>query len=390
MIELKSEHGRIWCEDPDSAEKLRKNHFGQQKDGKILLFPEEAMYLVNFQNARIDGIDSFSQLCTQLAKNNHRLFVKYNAYRDWRDRGLVVLPIEAADRRGRQTGMKKYPQKSLETRQLKAKALWFTSSKFGIIEDRAIGKELFEGYWIGQLGVYKQSRGSILAIDFLETLFLMKHFGLEVTDCESGKKISHSQLLKQLSAEREYAKQLNDVYENWRLSGYVVKTGFKFGNHFRIYFPGASPAKGGEWTHSKHVLHVFPKEQKMLISEWARIVRVAHSVKKTFILAIPKLAKSDFVDYHGDYAAYRRKKAGSDWVRENPEDGARYLMRAVLEDEHIGGVELSSLLREAQESGLELILSITDRETSVTYYVMKRIDIGESDYEYYEIEWLKP
>jgi hypothetical protein len=62
----------------------------------------------------------------------------------------------------------------------------------------------------------------------------------------------------------------------------------------------------------------------------------------------------------------------------------------VAEDEHIGGVELASLLKRAESLGLELILSISDRETAITYYVLKKVILPGSDYEYYEIEWMKP
>jgi tRNA splicing endonuclease len=169
-----------------------------------------------------------------------------------------------------------------------------------------------------------------------------------------------------------------------------VKTGFKFGSHFRIYFPGASPIKSDEWIHSRHVLHVFPKEQKLLISEWSRAVRVAHGVKKTFILGIPDLKPKDYIDFPVDFVAYRRKKGGGVWVRETPKDKPRYMLIAVSEDEHIGGVELASLLNKAKEMGLNLLLSITDRETSITYYELKKIILPKSKYEYYEIEWFKP
>jgi tRNA splicing endonuclease len=138
------------------------------------------------------------------------------------------------------------------------------------------------------------------------------------------------------------------------------------------------------------VIHVFPKDQKMLISEWARAVRVAHGVKKTFLLSIPEMKKEDYVDYPAEFIAWRRKKHGKDWVRETPEDRPRYLLVAVAEDEHIGGVELASLLRKAEGMGLELILSISDRETAITYYVLKKVILPGSDYEYYEIEWMKP
>jgi len=180
------------------------------------------------------------------------------------------------------------------------------------------------------------------------------------------------------------------VYEDWRKRGYVVKTGFKFGTHFRIYFPGASPVKEDKWIHSKHVLHVFPREQKLLISEWARAVRVAHGVKKTFILGIPELKGKDYLDYKADFMTYRRKKGKGVWIRETPKDKPRYMMVSVSEDEHIGGVELASMLKKAKDTGLNLLLSITDRETSITYYELKKIVLPKSKYEYYEIEWFKP
>ena len=40
--------------------------------------------------------------------------------------------------------------------------------------------------------------------------------------------------------------KLYDVYADWRSKGYVIKTGFKFGTHFRIYFPGRTAGQGHE------------------------------------------------------------------------------------------------------------------------------------------------
>ncbi len=102
------------------------------------------------------------------------------------------------------------------------------------------------------------------------------------------------------------------------------------------------------------------------------------------------MKKEDYIDYPADFIAYKRKREGSNWVRETPDDKPRYLIAAVSEDEHIGGVELASLLEKARKLGVELILSISDRETAITYYVLKRVILPGSDYEYYEIEWDKP
>lgn len=381
----------IWVEEEEGVERLRKNFFGEFKKGKVFLKIEEALYLIAFQNAYCyrDGERvEFSKLASHFPEKN--LFIRYNAYRDWRDRGLIIERFQEIKRKKSQKSLKKYPSKKLVKKKLKVSAFWYPEDLHAVIEDEKVGKELFEAYWIGQFGVYKQERGSLLVLDFLETVFLAKHFGLKVVDISNCKELPHKEILSSAAKQREYAKQMYNVYEDWRLRGYVVKTGFKFGAHFRIYFPGASPAKEGKYVHSRHVLHVFPKDQKLLISEWARAVRVAHGVKKTFLLGIPELTEKDYIDYPADFLAYRRKKEGGNWVRETPADKPRYLLAAVAEDEHIGGVELASLLKKASERGLELILSISDRETAITYYVLKKIQLPDSKYQYYEIGWMKP
>lgn len=65
-------------------------------------------------------------------------------------------------------------------------------------------------------------------------------------------------------------------------------------------------------------------------------------------------------------------------------------MLSISEDEYIGGSELSAIIGEAKERKLELIIAIADRETAVTYYKVRRIDLPRSEYEYYEIDWMTP
>jgi len=354
--------------------------------------------VIDLQNGRVkygDKSMGFEGILAAYAGRDPRLMIKYNAYRDWRDRGLIIKRAEK-DTKGmkRESQVRKYPSKKMVMEKLDAKEIWDPASALGVLEDQRASTRLFVDWWLGQVGVYKQERGNILKLNFFETVLLSKHFGLKVFDAVKGKVTTAEKIMKEMSERREFAKAMYQAYEDWRLNGYIVKTGFKFGTHFRIYFPGASPAKEsqeGKWIHSKHVLHIFPKEEKMLISEWARAVRVAHGVKKTFILGMPKLTKKDYVDYPADFAAYRRKKKGKDWVRESPPgDKPRYLLAAVSEEEHIGGVELASLLAKSESMNLNLILSITDRETAITYYALNKIKLAGAKFEYYEIEWLRP
>ncbi|MCJ7816891.1 MAG: tRNA-intron lyase [Candidatus Aenigmarchaeota archaeon] len=405
----------IWCEEEDGVEKLRKNFFGQEKDGKVFLNPEEALYVITFLNGICyihEQPAGFNEIASYYVSKNPRLMIDYNAYRDWRDRGLILkkfseikLPKSESKK---PKGEKRYPSHTLRHESLDAQAHWYPESLFSVVDDEKAGQHLFNTHWFGQLGVYRQERGSLLRLDFMETIFLSKHFGLKVIEASSNKALTGEQILEHVSKKREYAKRLYEVYEDWRLKGYVVKTGFKFGSHFRIYFPGASPAlspgkqdgEDREWIHSRHVLHVFPKEQKLLVSEWARAVRVAHSVKKTFLLSVPDMKEKDILEGRrqespsgkiSEFLAFRRKKQGQNLVREDPgADKSRYLLIAFTEDDHIGGIELASLLKNAESLRLQLLLSITDRETSITYYVLNKILLPDSKHEYYEIEWMKP
>jgi len=396
MLELRFDPRKgIFAEETETAEKLTRDFFGDREKKRVSLLPEEAMYLMLFRNAAlIDGKGkgiNFNSLAGHFILKEPRLFIRYNAYRDWRDRGLVIRRLnENVQGRHSKKTYKKYPSQKLKPESLKAKAYWYPDSLFSVLDNDSVGKDLFEKYWIGQYGVYKQERGRQSKLDFFETIFLAKHFGIEIVNNETGKGMEPEDVLREVTGKREYARQLYEIYEDWRMKAYVVKTGFKFGTHFRIYFPGASPVKEDKWIHSRHVLHVFPKEQKLLISEWARAVRVAHGVKKTFILGIPEMKPKDYIDCQADFMAYRRKKGKGVWVRETPKDKPRYMLVSVSEDEHIGGIELASMLKKAKDTGLNLLLSITDRETSITYYELKKILLPKSKYEYYEIEWFKP
>ncbi len=386
----------IWATGED-ADKLRGNYFGEFKAGRLWLLPEEVLYLVDLQNGVVrhgNKTLGFEDIMSEYAGKEARLMIKYNAYRDWRDRGLIIKrAAKGMKGKKKSSHVRKYPARRMNLGRLHARVSWDPDSAFGVLEDDQTSRMLFEDWWLGQSGVYKQERGNILKLNFFEVVLLSKHFGLKVFDAGHSKSVTAKKIMADVAQRREFAKSMYQAYEDWRMLGYIVKTGFKFGTHFRIYFPGASPvkeSKDGKWIHSRHVLHVFPKEEKMLISEWARAVRVAHGVKKTFILSIPKLTKQDYVDYPADFVAYRRKKHGNTWVRETPKDGPRYLFAAVSEEEHIGGVELASLLHKAEKMNLSLILSITDRETAITYYALNKIKLPGAKYDYYEIEWMRP
>ena len=377
--------GKIIASDAASVESLNKGFFGDAVDGKknkLSLSPEEALYLSDVRNAEVTRAGKkldFNQLAFDY-RDKRKFLARYFCYRDWRDRGLIARGINEAQENYGRSPVVRYPSKDFTPPKIAGKGLFFNDDLMTTLDEEE-DKILFENYWFGQWGTYKAKKhGRLLKLDAYETLFLMRHAGLKCN-------IQEKRMVAEAMERRGDFMSLYNVYEDFRLRGFVVKTGFKFGTHFRLYFPGAAPSlEQGEWMHSKHVIHVFPRETKMLISEWSRAIRVAHGVRKTFILAIPGEKRVEREEL--DFLLYHRRKGG---LIENPkEDKPKFVMMALSEEEEIGGAELARAIERAKELGLDLVLAICDRESSITYYRVKRIELPKSKYEYYEIEWIQP
>lgn len=89
------------------------------------------------------------------------------------------------------------------------------------------------------------------------------------------------------------------VFRDLRDRGLVVRSGLKYGTHFRVYERGVRPKKGvrAPWEHAKYLVHGISEGQTYTVPELARFVRLAHSVKKKLWLAI--------VDGEGDVTYYQ-------------------------------------------------------------------------------------
>ena len=380
-----SKRRRLFAKDQSTIDILRNGSIGMYGNGELDLIVEEALYLVDVRKAVCTDASSgealtFNDIAERFIKNG-KLMARYFTYKDWRDRGLMIRPPSAELVSDQSEAVKKYPASELKLKGVHLEGVFFPGDMTTVVDDPVGGQEIYEKYWLGQFGTYKVAgHGTLNKLDVYETLFLADAEALKIRN------YSRKQVMDIAIARRSDSQKLYDVYRDWRSKGYVIKSGFKFGTHFRVYFPGASPVKSdSEWIHSKHVLHVFPRDTKLLISEWARAIRVAHSVRKTFILAIP--GKSRMKKLAIDYVLYHRHNGNIEVPGTN---SPRYAMLSLGENEYIGGSELAAVINETKSRKLELIIAIADRETSVTYYKVRRISLPKSDYEYYEIDWMQP
>lgn len=111
----------------------------------------------------------------------------------------------------------------------------------------------------------------------LEGLYLIERGTIQVKD---GKKKVGSEVIDAKTDEEDFFLRYT-VYKDLREKGYVVKTGFKFGAHFRLYERG-----GFEKTHSKHLVHAVREDHPISFPEISRAIRLTSGVKKGLIFAV--------------------------------------------------------------------------------------------------------
>ncbi len=97
--------------------------------------------------------------------------------------------------------------------------------------------------------------------------------------------------MKKSGNEEDFLRRYN-VYRDLRSKGYVVKTGFKFGVHFRVY----EKSEFTEDSHSSFLVHAVSEDDTMSFPDLARAVRLTQSVKKKMMFAV--------VDHEGDVTYY--------------------------------------------------------------------------------------
>ena len=98
-----------------------------------------------------------------------------------------------------------------------------------------------------------------------------------------GKKESnYDSLIKKLKKIDKKIEIKSSVFSDLRKKGYIVKTALKFGAEFRVYDRGVKPSE----DHAKYIVYSVKENELLHWHEFAAKGRVAHSTKKSLLLAI--------------------------------------------------------------------------------------------------------
>lgn len=160
---------------------------------------------------------------------------------------------------------------------------------FLVIWDSVAGSRLYKmGFYGKPLGIAKPKIPEFnvpLILDLMEGVYLVEKGIITVYEGSERKKVS----LKRL---RQKAKQLYEefdekyaVYQDLRNNSLVVTPGIKFGCDFAVYKHGPGV------EHAPYMVSVKSARSKITATELVKAGRLATTVRKRFIIAVPDLEK---------------------------------------------------------------------------------------------------
>lgn len=126
-----------------------------------------------------------------------------------------------------------------------------------------------------------------LQLSLSEALHLVERDEIEVV--EEEKAFTREELFERCVSMDDEFPQKFSVYSDLRERGYIVKSGFKFGAHFRVYPRGVNPYVDGPKDNKQHthwVVHAVQEDKTMSFQEMSRAVRLANNIRATMLWGV--------------------------------------------------------------------------------------------------------
>lgn len=126
-----------------------------------------------------------------------------------------------------------------------------------------------------------------LDLSLAEAMHLVDRDELQVV--KEGEELTREELWDIFASVDDEFPQKYAVYSDLRERGFIVKSGFKFGTHFRVYPRGVNPYKEGPKTqkeHTKWVVHAVPEDYTLSYQEMSRAVRLAQNIRSKMLWAV--------------------------------------------------------------------------------------------------------
>lgn len=133
---------------------------------------------------------------------------------------------------------------------------------------------------------FGKKREERLELNLLEAVYLKEKELLEIE--KNGEEIEKERLREIAREGDEEFDKKYEIYRDLRDKGYLVRSGFKFGTHFRVYDRGVKLKRGQKSPdeHTKWVVHAVPEDFEWSYPELSRFVRLALNIRSKPTLGV--------------------------------------------------------------------------------------------------------
>jgi tRNA-intron endonuclease len=160
---------------------------------------------------------------------------------------------------------------------------------FLVVWNSQEGSELYRNSFYGKpLGIAKPKTPEFhvpLILDLMEGLYLLEKHRITVKERHAKKKVGLRRLHRMAGQLYEEFEEKYTVYRDLRENGLVVTPGIKFGCDFAVY------KQGPGMEHAPYMVSVKLAGSEMTATEIVKAGRLATTVRKRFIIAVPDLEK---------------------------------------------------------------------------------------------------
>jgi tRNA-intron endonuclease, archaea type len=165
------------------------------------------------------------------------------------------------------------PTGALPARKLEAPAQGYLSEDRVTVFDPTAVEELGKGL------AYGSRVGERLELSLIEAQYLVESGQLTLVNARSGRRVSAAALARTGHRVDPRFFERAAAYRTLRSHHLVVKTGFKYGAHFRAY------PRSPEHAHARYLIQAVPASHVATWPEVAGGIRVAQGVRKEFLVA---------------------------------------------------------------------------------------------------------
>jgi tRNA-intron endonuclease len=160
---------------------------------------------------------------------------------------------------------------------------------FLVVWDTQQGSQLYKnGYYGKPLGIAKPKIPEFevpLILDLMEGLYLLEKGMVTIYEGETKRKVGLAKLKQKAKQLYEQFDEKYRVYRDLRESGMIVTPGIKFGCDFAVYKYGPGV------EHAPYMVSVKSADSDISATEIVKAGRLATTVRKRFIIAVPKPAE---------------------------------------------------------------------------------------------------